>query len=217
MHETARQKMLKTQIVRRGVRDKRVLATMGEVPREAFVEPGFEAAAYEDRALPIAEGQTISQPYVVALMLAAAELHPNDRVLEVGAGSGYAAAVLSRLVAHVFAIERHLALTAAAEKRCRALGYDNITFQTGDGSNGWPEKAPFDAILVAAGGPGPPLALKQQLAIGGRLLMPVGESGDQRLTRLTRLGEDKFSRDEFGGVKFVPLIGAQGWPDTERS
>ncbi|HXS07070.1 MAG TPA: protein-L-isoaspartate(D-aspartate) O-methyltransferase [Rhizomicrobium sp.] len=217
MYEKARQEMLKTQIARRGVRDKRVLAAMGEVPREAFVEPGFEASAYEDRALPIAEGQTISQPYVVAVMLAAADLHPGDRVLEVGAGSGYAAAVLSRLVAHVFAIERLPALAAVAEKRGRALGYDNITFRTGDGSNGWPEEAPFDAILVAASGPEPPDALKRQLVMGGRLIMPVEESGDQRLTRLTRLEEAKFSRDEFGGVKFVPLIGAQGWPDTEQS
>ena len=215
MYEAARQKMLKTQIVRRGVRDQRVLAAMGEVPREAFVEPGFEDVAYEDRALPIAEGQTISQPYVVAVMLAAARLRPGDRALEVGAGSGYAAAVLSRLVAHVFAIERRPALTVAAERRCRALGYDNISFHTGDGSNGWPDGAPFDAILVAAGGPEPPQALKQQLAIGGRLIMPVGESGDQRLTRLTRLEDGAFTRDALGEVEFVPLIGAQGWPDRE--
>jgi protein-L-isoaspartate(D-aspartate) O-methyltransferase len=120
-------------------------------------------------------------------------------------------------VAHVFAIDRLPALAAVAEKRGRALGYDNITFRTGDGSNGWPEEAPFDAILVAASGPEPPDALKRQLVMGGRLIMPVEESGDQRLTRLTRLEEAKFSRDEFGGVKFVPLIGAQGWPDTEQS
>jgi len=189
---------------------------MGEVPRESFVGPGFDEFAYEDTALPIAEGQTISQPYIVAAMLDAAGLGRDERVLEVGTGSGYAAAVLSRLVAEVFTIERHASLTEAAKERCHALGYRNINFRTGDGTKGWPEAASFDAILVAAGGPEPPESLKQQLAIGGRLIVPVGESVDQRLIRLTRRGVAKFEQVGLGGVNFVPLIGTEGWSERER-
>ena len=215
MSNQARQQMLKAQIARRGVRDRRVLAAMEDVPREAFVGPGFDEFAYEDTALPIAEGQTISQPYIVAAMLDAARLSAADRVLEVGAGSGYAAAVLSRIAAHVFAIERHASLTEAAKERCDALGYNNITFRTGDGTQGWPEAAPFDAILVAAGGPEPPQSLTQQLVIGGRLIIPLGERLDQRLIRLTRTGPAAFERDDLGGVSFVPLIGVEGWSEQE--
>ena len=150
----ARERMVEIQIARRGVRDRRVLKAMREVPREAFVEPGFEEFAYEDGPLPIGEGQTISQPYIVALMIEAAELEPGDRVLEVGAGSGYAAAVLSRIADRVHAIERHAALAAAgAGAAWPRLGYDNVELRVGDGTQGWPEAAPFDAILVAAGGP----------------------------------------------------------------
>ena len=148
----ARNRMVEAQIARRGVRDPSVLEAMREVPREAFISPGFEEFAYEDSALPIAEGQTISQPYIVAAMVAAAELEESDKVLEVGAGSGYAAAVISRVAAKVFAIERHAPLTEAARERMRVLGYHNVELKTGDGSGGWPEQAPFDAILVSAGG-----------------------------------------------------------------
>src|ERR1043166_1798390 len=169
----ARNRMVEAQIARRGVRDPAVLAAMRSVPREAFISPGFEEFAYEDSALPIAEGQTISQPYIVAAMAAAAELEKTDKVLEVGAGSGYAAAVISRIADKVFAIERHAALADAARERMRALGYRNVELKTGDGSRGWPEQAPFDAILVSAGGPKIPDALKTQLAIGGRLVIPV--------------------------------------------
>src|SRR5215469_2333445 len=170
MSNSARQQMIRSQIAKRGVRDQNVLAAMGEVPREDFVEPDFAECAYEDRALPIAEGQTISQPYVVAAMLDAARLSRTDRVLEVGTGSGYAAALLSRLVAEVFSIERHASLTEIARERCGALGYHNISFRTGDGTKGWLEAAPFNAILVAAAAPDPPESLKQQLALGGRLI-----------------------------------------------
>ena len=208
-----RKRMVTAQLERRGVRDPRVLEAMGRVPREAFVGAGMEDFAYQDSALPIGEGQTISQPYIVAVMTEAAQLLPGDRVLEVGAGSGYAAAILSRLAGRVFAIERHSALTEAAHERCRKLGYDNITFKTGDGSTGWPEEAPFDAILVAAGVPAPPEALRQQLKIGGRLIVPVGDADEQRLIRITRIAGEAFEEGDLGGVRFVPLIGAQGWPE----
>ena len=209
----ARNRMVEAQIARRGVRDPSVLKAMREVPREAFISPGFEEFAYEDSALPIAEGQTISQPYIVAAMVAAAELEESDKVLEVGAGSGYAAAVISRVAAKVFAIERHAPLTEAARERMRVLGYHNVELKTGDGSGGWPEQAPFDAILVSAGGPRIPDALKNQLTVGGRLVIPVGPMEDQRLVRLTRTGEGTFEQDDLGAVRFVKLIGAGGWQE----
>ena len=210
----ARNRMVEAQIARRGVRDPSVLEAMREVPREAFISPGFEEFAYEDSALPIAEGQTISQPYIVAAMVAAAELEESDKVLEVGAGSGYAAAVISRVAAKVFAIERHAPLTEAARERMRVLGYHNVELKTGDGSGGWPEQAPFDAILVSAGGPRIPDALKNQLTVGGRLVIPVGPMEDQRLVRLTRTGEGTFEQDDLGAVRFVKLIGAGGWQES---
>lgn len=214
--EKARKHMVKTQIARRGVRDEKILAAMGSVPREAFVTAQLGEFAYQDRPLPIGEGQTISQPYIVAAMIQAAQLLPEDRVLDVGAGSGYAAAVISRLVRRVLAIERLEALAAAADARCRTLGYDNVAFKTGDGSLGWPDEAPFDAILAAAGVPQPPEALKHQLKIGGRLIVPVGGASEQRLLRIRRMGEEEFQENDLGAVRFVPLIGAQGWPDDSE-
>jgi protein-L-isoaspartate(D-aspartate) O-methyltransferase len=216
MANTLRDRMVEAQIARRGIKDKRVLAAMRQVPRENFTAPGFEEFAYEDSALPIAEGQTLSQPYIVGAMLAAAELEPHDRLLEVGAGSGYAAAVASRIVGQVLAIERHASLTEAATRRLAALGITNVTLKTGDGSHGWPEEAPFDAIIVSAGGPAVPDALKRQLVIGGRLVIPVGPADEQRLIRLTRTGEDTFEQDDLGAVRFVKLIGAGGWAEPER-
>ena len=205
--------MVDVQIARRGVRDRNVLDAMRHVPREAFVEPDFEEFAYEDWPLPIGEGQTISQPYIVALMIEAAELKPGDRVLEVGAGSGYAAAVMGQIVDRVYAIERHPALGESARQRFKKLGYDNIELRVGDGTRGWAEAAPFNAILVAAGGPDVPQALKEQLAIGGRLVIPVGEEERyQILTKLTRKSEAEFEEETLGTVAFVPLIGEQGWP-----
>ncbi len=207
--------MVDAQVARRGITDERVLAAMRAVPRENFTAPGFEEFAYEDSALPIAEGQTISQPYIVGAMAAAAELEPGDKVLEVGTGSGYAAAILSHIAGQVFAIERHAALTEAAARRLSDLGYTNVTLKTGDGSRGWPQEAPFDAILVSAGGPSVPQALKQQLVIGGRLVVPVGPAEEQRLIRLTRTGEDTFEQDDLGAVRFVKLIGAHGWSEPQ--
>ncbi|MCK0530970.1 protein-L-isoaspartate(D-aspartate) O-methyltransferase [Sphingobium agri] len=208
-----RQMMVEQQIIRRGVGDPRLWAAMRAVPRERFVPEDVRSLAYEDRPLPVEAGQTISQPYIVARMIEAAAISPEDRVLEVGAGSGYAAAVMSRLAAHVFAVERIAELTALAEGRMKALGYDNVSIGLGDGTAGWAEKAPFDAILVAAGGPGVPPPLREQLAIGGRLVMPVGDGGEQQLVRLIRKDEEEFDLTVLEAVRFVPLIGAHGWKD----
>ncbi|RWO52761.1 MAG: protein-L-isoaspartate(D-aspartate) O-methyltransferase [Mesorhizobium sp.] len=211
----ARNRMVEVHLSRRGIHDREVLEAMREVPREAFVAPGFEEFAYEDGPLPIAEGQTISQPYIVALMIEMAEIGTGDHVLEVGTGSGYAAAVMSRIVERVYTIERHAGLAETARQRFQELGYDNIEVRTGDGTKGWPDAAPFDAILVAAGGPGAPLALQEQLDVGGRLVIPVGDDPhDQRLLKVTRTGAATYSEEDFGGVRFVPLIGEQGWPEN---
>ena len=206
--------MVDAQLVRRGIQDCYVIAAMGKVPREAFVPASLEEFAYADAPLPIGEEQTISQPYVVALMIEAAAVKPGDRVLEVGAGSGYAAAVLSQIANVVYAIERHPSLVKAAHARFARLGYDNLEIRLGDGTLGWPQVAPFDAILVSAGGPKVPCTLKQQLAIGGRLVIPVGASGcRQNLLRVTRTAEAEFEEESLGSVKFVPLIGKGGWPE----
>jgi protein-L-isoaspartate(D-aspartate) O-methyltransferase len=213
----ARERMVDTQIARRGVRDARVLEAIRQVPREEFVDPGFEEFAYDDGPLPIGANQTISQPYMVALMIEAAGLQPSDRVLEVGAGSGYAAAVMSRIAARVYAIERHAQLVAAAKRRLQKLGYENVELRVGDGTRGWPEAAPFDAILVAAGGPEVPMTLKEELAIGGRLIIPVGlQQFHQTLRKVTRLSETQYEEEDLGGVAFVPLIGEQGWAENGR-
>ena len=209
--------MAQVQIAQRGIRDSRLLEAMRRVPREAFVEPGFEEFAYEDGPLPIGEGQTISQPYIVALMIEAAELRPSDQVLEVGAGSGYAAAVMGQIADRVYAIERYPSLGKAARRRFSRLGYDNIQLRIDDGTLGWPEAAPFDAILVAAGGPDVPTALKQQLKVGGRLVIPVGsEARGQRLLKISRRSEAEFEQEDLGDVMFVPLVGQQGWAEDGR-
>jgi protein-L-isoaspartate(D-aspartate) O-methyltransferase len=204
----ARQHMVEAQIARRGVRDQRVLDAMSAVPREVFVDPELAEFAYEDAPLPIGAGQTISQPYIVALMIEAAEIEPRDRVLDVGAGSGYSAAVLSRIAAEVYAIERHESLAHEAAERLAKLGCDNVHLRTGDGTQGWPEKAPFDAILVAARAMHVPPALQAQLAIGARLIIPIGSAlWAQTLRKITRVGEDAYEDDNLGAVAFVPLIG----------
>jgi protein-L-isoaspartate(D-aspartate) O-methyltransferase len=213
----ARERMVNVQIAGRGLRDPQVLRAMRVVPREEFVSPGFEEFAYEDGPLPIGEDQTISQPYIVAMMVEAAEISPGDRVLEVGAGSGYAAAVMSRLARKVYAIERHASLADAAQQRFEQLGYDNIELRVADGTRGWPDAAPFDAILVAASGPEVPQALKEQLAIGGHLVIPVGEeTWRQRMRKITRKSETEYEQDDLGAVTFVPLIGEQGWAEDGR-
>jgi protein-L-isoaspartate(D-aspartate) O-methyltransferase len=213
----ARDRMVDVHLAGRDIRDRNVLDAMREVPREVFVDAGMREFAYEDSPLPIGEGQTISQPYIVALMIHAAGIAAGERVLEVGSGSGYAAAVMSRIAGRVHTIERHAPLAAQARERFEALRYDNIELRVGDGSRGWPEAAPFDAILVAAGAPDTPPALREQLAIGGRLVIPVGEDGQhQRLRRITRTGPETYEQDDLGGVMFVPLIGEQGWAEDGR-
>ncbi|MDN3922354.1 protein-L-isoaspartate(D-aspartate) O-methyltransferase [Roseateles violae] len=211
-----RQRMVASQIANRGVRAPAVLEAMREVPRERFVDAALAEFAYEDSPLPIGQGQTISQPYIVAAMLEAARVARGDTVLEVGAGSGYATAVLSRIAARVCAIERHEALARLARQRLDALGYANVELIVGDGSSGWPGPLCFDVILVSAAGPEVPATLKEQLTIGGRLVMPVGERGRQRLVRLTRLDEQRYEQELIAPVQFVPLIGAHGWPEDER-
>jgi protein-L-isoaspartate(D-aspartate) O-methyltransferase len=211
-YEHARHRMVEAHIARRGIRDERVLSAVRRIPREAFVDEGFEEFAYEDTPLPIGSGQTISQPYIVARMAEAAEIEATDRVLEVGTGSGYAAAVLAALAAEVFTVERHRELAERAEMRFRRSGTRNVVVRVGDGTKGWPEKAPFDAIVVAAGGPSIPASLQEQLEIGGRLVIPVGHRrGEQRLLRITRVAAGKFEEEDLGGVMFVPLIGEEGW------
>jgi protein-L-isoaspartate(D-aspartate) O-methyltransferase len=213
----ARRAMVERQLERRGLGDQRVLEAMRQVPRERFVPQDLQDLAYEDQPLPIEAGQTISQPYIVAMMIAAAALRPGDRVLEIGAGSGYAAAVASRIAERVIAVERHAALAEAAAARLAALGYDNVRVVTGDGSLGWAPDAPFDAILVAAAGPAIPQSLKAQLGLGGRLVMPVGEGpGAQRLVKVRRTRAGHYQEDDLAAVSFVPLIGAEGRaPDRE--
>jgi protein-L-isoaspartate(D-aspartate) O-methyltransferase len=209
-----RQRMIDYQLLARGLYDQAVLDAVNAVAREAFVPTELVEFAYSDTPLPIAASQTISQPYIVALMTAALKLKPGDRVLEVGTGSGYAAAILAEIAGKVFTIERHKILADSARSKLEELGYDNILVLHGDGSLGWPEHAPFDAIVVAAGGPEVPAGLKQQLAIGGRLVIPVGTSlRTQKLLRVTRIGEHEYEQDDLGGVRFVPLIGAAGWED----
>lgn len=202
--------MLRRHVAGRGIRDPRVIEAMGTVPRESFVRPEHRRWAYVDGPLSIGMGQTISQPYVVAWMAEALELAPGDRVLEVGTGSGYAAAVLARLCVEVYSVERHAFLADAAGKRLRALGYANVQIRHGDGGEGWPEHAPYDAIVVAAAGLRVPEPLREQLRIGGRLVMPVGSAGrGQVLVRERRGRSGDFNREELGMVRFVPLLGAE--------
>ena len=210
---TARQLMVERQIQARGVRAPSVLEAMRTVPREEFVPVELAAQAYDDRPLPIEAQQTISQPYIVAVMAEALALRPTDRVLEIGTGSGYAAAVLSRIAKHVYTIERHGSLAELASERLVRLGYTNTEVLEADGTLGWPERAPFDAIVVAAGGPEVPQALLDQLAIGGRLVIPVGAGRAQELVRVTRTSKTEYRREDLGSVTFVPLIGAQGWAE----
>lgn len=203
--------MVDAQRARGEITDERVLAAMAAVPREQFVPEELASEAYVEHALPIGEDQTISQPYVVALMTQALELSPNDRVLEVGTGSGYQSAVLRQLVEHVITIERLDALASAARERFEKLGLDGIDVEVADGTLGWPPGAPYDAIVVTAAGPVVPEALRAQLTLGGRLVMPVGRGGAQNLLRLRHRGPGIDVVDDLGPVAFVPLIGREGW------
>jgi protein-L-isoaspartate(D-aspartate) O-methyltransferase len=202
--------MVERQLRRRGIADERVLAAMGEVPRERFVPERFRRRAYADSALPIGEGQTISQPWIVAAICQALELSGSERVLEVGSGSGYSAAVLAHLAAEAIGIERHASLAAEARRALGALGVVNVELLVGDGSRGVPERAPFEAIAVHATAPAPPRTLLGQLADGGRLVVPIAADGADLLTVFRRAGE-RLDREEIGPCRFVPLIGEEGF------
>jgi protein-L-isoaspartate(D-aspartate) O-methyltransferase len=207
-----RLRMVDRQLRRRGIEDERVLAAMGEVPREAFLPEELRDRAYEDSALPIGAEQTISQPWIVAAICQALELEGSELVLEVGTGSGYSAAVLARLAAHVVSIERHAQLSETAAELLDSLGIGNVEIVVGDGSLGVPERAPFDAIAVHAAAPAAPAALVDQLADGGRLVVPVSGDGADLLTLLRRTG-DGIETTELGPCRFVPLIGEEGFGD----
>ncbi|HSG16147.1 MAG TPA: protein-L-isoaspartate(D-aspartate) O-methyltransferase [Anaerolineae bacterium] len=215
--EEQRELMVARQLAGRGITNPAVLAAMRTVPREAFVSDDYSNFAYDDGPLPILEGQTISQPYVVALMIQELQIASEDSVLEIGTGSGYAAAVISRIAAQVYTIERFESLVTFARQNLNTLGYANVHVYHADGTLGWPEHAPYDAIVVAAGGPEVPEALKDQLAIGGRLVMPVGsEQRAQRLIKVIRKTEQEYERHTLSHVRFVPLIGEQGWEKESR-
>lgn len=207
-----RGRMVRRQIEGRGIFDPLILDAFREVPREEFVDEGQRKWAYDDHPLPIEAGQTISQPYIVALMIQAAQIEPGDKVLEVGTGSGYAAAVMSRIAREVVGIERQHDLVEVARERLHRLGYDNVRIVEGDGTRGWPDEAPFDAILAAASGSHVPQPLLDQLSAGGRLVMPVGEPGwVQELVKVTKRLDGTTEQQNLGGVRFVPLIGEEGW------
>lgn len=215
--ERLRRMMVDRQIAAGGIADRRLLAAMRTGPRDHFVPEELRSRAYDDMPLPLGSGQTISQPYIVAVMIEAAAIGPDDRVLEVGLRSGYAAAIMSRLAAHVFALDRLDQPACRATARIAALGYGNVTTNVGDGTQGWPDHAPFDVISVAAGGPAVPPPLLDQLANGGRLVMPVGSAQEQRLVRLTRGNAETITEERLEAVRFVPLIGAHGWGGDERA
>jgi protein-L-isoaspartate(D-aspartate) O-methyltransferase len=210
----SRQTFVAKQIAARGVADPLVLGAMRRVPRELFVPQDEVASAYLDRPLPIGEGQTISQPFIVAYMIEALGLKGGEKVLEIGAGSGYAAAVMGEIAGEVYAIERIGRLAAFAALNIAKAGCRNVQVREGDGTLGWPEAAPFDAILVSAGAPAVPGTLMSQLAIGGRMVVPVGnETHTQDLVRVTRRSETEFKQETLTGVRFVPLIGNEGWAE----
>ncbi|WP_233859784.1 protein-L-isoaspartate(D-aspartate) O-methyltransferase [Paraburkholderia sp. HD33-4] len=212
--DEARAWMVERQIVQRGVRDDYVIEAMRRVPREAFVPSDLREFAYDDTPLPIGGEQSISQPYIVAKMLAAAELQPGDRVLDIGTGSGYAAAIAAEIAGRVDSIERDASLAEGARERLQRLGYENVEVHVGDGTVGLAAHAPYNAIIAAAGGPHVPRALRAQLALGGRLVMPVGGSPSrQRLVKIVRRGEHDYDEHAFADVRFVPLVGDDGWPE----
>jgi protein-L-isoaspartate(D-aspartate) O-methyltransferase len=210
-----REAMVERHLKRRGITEPHIVEAFLAVPREEFVSPDYAHLAYGDHPLPIEAGQTISQPYIVALMVQAAGIKAGDRVLEVGAGSGYAAAVISRIAGQVIAIERQHDLVDVARQRLERLGYDNVEIVEGDGTRGWPDQAPFDAILAAASGSHVPRPLVEQLAPAGRLVMPVGDPGwVQQLIKVTKNDDGTLLQQDLGEVRFVPLIGEEGWKDA---
>ena len=211
-----REAMVERHLKRRGIDEAPIIEAFLAVPREEFVSPEYAHLAYGDHPLPIEAGQTISQPYIVALMIQSAGIRSGDTVLEVGAGSGYAAAVISRIAGRVIAIERQHDLVEVAAERLRRLAYDNVRIVEGDGTRGCPEEAPFDAILAAASGSHVPRPLVEQLAPGGRIVMPIGDPGGvQELVKVTKQEDGILREENLGGVRFVPLIGEEGWKNAK--
>jgi protein-L-isoaspartate(D-aspartate) O-methyltransferase len=206
----ARKKMVQEQLVARGIKDKRVLDAMMKVPRHLFVEEGLWHQAYGDFPLPIGQGQTISQPYIVALMTEALQLTGDEKVLEIGTGSGYQGAILAELTNQVFSIERISSMASKARKILDELGYADILIQVSDGTVGWHEEAPFSGIIVTAGAPEIPSTLVQQLQVRGRLVIPVGDEYSQTLLKVVKQ-EKGYKKEDLGGVRFVKLIGDHGW------
>lgn len=208
-----RKKMVDSQLRSRGIVDERVLRAMEKIPRHLFVEEGLQGQAYSDHPLPIGERQTISQPYIVALMTEALALRGTEKILEIGTGSGYQAAVLAEMADRVFSVERISKLADRARKILDALRYSNVLIKVGDGTNGWKEESPFDGIIVTAGSPKIPKTLVDQLAVGGRLVIPVGDRFTQTLLRVVRHSEDPgdVKEEDLGGCRFVDLIGEHGW------
>lgn len=209
--ESDRGRMVSKHLRGRGLTDARLMEAFSQVPREEFVPPGLREWAYADRPLGIGCGQTISQPYIVALTVDKLGLQGDEKVLEIGTGSGYAAAILSRMAARVITVERLPELAESAAQRLRALGYDNVTVICADGTQGYPPEAPYQAIAVAASGPQVPPSLKEQLCVGGRLVIPVGDEDEQALLRFRRTGPDSWTEERLCQVRFVPLLGEEGW------
>lgn len=207
--------MVQTQIMSRDITDEAVINSMLMVPRHRFVKEDKQEYAYYDTALEIEAEQTISQPYIVALMAQALELKASDKVLEIGTGSGYSAAILSRIAKNIYTIERHVLLSDLAKERFAELGYGNIEVCVGDGTLGWPQKAPFNAILVTAGGPAIPDSLVDQLALGGQIVIPIGDKGGQHLLRIKKTTSGELIEEDLGAVRFVPLIGTKGWSESQ--
>lgn len=207
----ARRRMVEQQVKSRGIIDQKVIDVMLEIPRHLFVESGLQDQAYSDFPLPIGHKQTISQPFIVGFMTEALRLKGGERVLEIGTGSGYQAAVLSKIARHVYTVERVADLARAARKSLDSSGAYNVHIRVNDGTCGWEDQSPFDAIITTAGAPFVPDTLKQQLEIGGRLIIPVGTLGQQVLYRITRIGKDSFDEEQLLDCRFVPLIGRHGW------
>lgn len=204
--------MVRLQIAKRGVDDEHVLEAMRRIPRELFIPPDMRVHAYADSALPIAESQTISQPYIVALMTQALELSPSDRVLEIGTGSGYQSAILGVIAREVYSLERHAPLAERADKLLKQIGIDNVQVIHSDGSEGWLDAAPYDAIIVTAGAPQVPEPLVEQLAVGGRLVLPVGShTTSQHLLKIVKKTDGSLQKNDLGAVRFVPLVGKHAW------